>query len=89
MSVRRAEEDFHVFVKGTMVSTLRLYPSTLHVSVVKSFGLPNAENKIMTNDYTLNLTYDKSDDSIVHVGRAAAWLARCPAFFQPRPLVIP
>lgn len=67
MSVRRAEEDFHVFVKGTMVSTLRLYPSTLHVSVVKSFGLPNAENKIMTNDYTLNLTYDKSDDSIVHV----------------------
>jgi len=67
MSVRRSEEDFHVFVKGTMVSTLRMYPSTLHVSVVKSFGLPNAANKIMINDYTLNLTYDKFDDSIVHV----------------------
>ena len=67
MSIRRSEEDFHVFVKGTMVSTLWTHPSKLHVSVVKSFGLPNAENKIMTNDHILALTYDKTNDSIVHV----------------------
>ena len=47
-----------------MVSTLWTHPSKLHVSVVERFGLPNADNKIMTNDYILTLTYDKSNESI-------------------------
>ena len=67
MSVRTNEEDHHVYVKGTMVSTAWTRPSTLHVSVVKTFGLPNVHNKIFTDSHVLHLRYDRSDDTLVHV----------------------
>ena len=56
-----------------MVSTLWYRPSTLHVSVVQSFGLPNKENKILTGTNVVYLTYDKTNDQLVH------------AYAQPQP----
>ena len=67
MSIRPREEDGHVHVKGTMVSTAWTRPSTLHVSVVQAFGMPNVENKIFTDRYVLHLTYDRTDDALVRV----------------------
>jgi hypothetical protein len=67
MSVRPANAESHVYIKGTMVSTLWYRPSTLHVSVVQAFGLPNKENKILTGTNVVYLTYDKTNDQLVHV----------------------
>ena len=77
MSIRQEACDYYVYIKGTMVSTLWTHPSTLHVSVVQSFGLPNAQNKIITNDYVIHMTYGTRDDSLVYV-----WA-------QPRPTTPP
>jgi len=67
MSIRQREEDYHISVKGTMVSTAWTRPSTLHVSGVRAFGIPNAQNQILTDRHILHMTYDRADDALVHV----------------------
>ena len=67
MSVRTEEAATHVYIKGTMVSTLWYRPSLLHVSVVQSFGLPNKDNKIVTGTNVLYLRYDNNNDQLVRV----------------------
>jgi len=73
MSVRVPEEDNHTHIKGTMISMLWRRPSKLHVSIVQTFGLPNADNKIVTETHIVHVAYDRSNDQLVH-----AWA-------EPRP----
>lgn len=65
MSIREVVE--HVHVRGTAVSTSMMAPSTLHVSVVEKFGLPNRYGTIQCDDYLLHVRFDYRNESLVHV----------------------
>lgn len=65
MSVREVVN--YVQVRGTAVSTSFAFPSTLHVTVVHKFGLPNRHGIIACDGYQLHLRFDHRDDRLVHV----------------------
>ena len=65
MSVRECVD--HVWVRGTCISTSMLAPSTLHVTVVHQFGLPNRHGIISCDGHLLHLRFDRKDDRLVHV----------------------
>jgi hypothetical protein len=57
----------YVSVRGTSISTSMLAPSTLHVTVVHNFGLPNQNGVITCDNVLLHLRFDHADDRLVHV----------------------
>ena len=65
MSVRECVD--HVWVRGTCISTSMIAPSTLHVTVVHQFGLPNRHGIISCDGHLLHLRFDRKDDRLVHV----------------------
>ena len=65
MSIRECVD--YVWVRGTCISTSMLAPSTLHVTVVHQFGLPNRHSIITCDGYLLHLRFDHKDDRIVYV----------------------
>ena len=65
MSVREVVN--YVQVRGTAISTSFAFPSTLHVTVVHKFGLPNRHGVISCDGYLLYLRFDHKDDRLVHV----------------------
>ena len=69
MSVRiRAEELVdHVNIRGTHVSTSMVAPSRLHVSVVKSFGMPGRNGNVICDNHTVYIRYDINTPDRVHV----------------------
>ena len=69
MSIRECVD--YVWVRGTCISTSMLAPSTLHVTVVHKFGLPNRNGIIPCDDYMVHLRFDVRNDALVHV-----WAAR-------------
>ena len=60
----RPPSDCHVHVRGTMVSTQRLWPSSLPVSVVQSWGMPNAQGVILCEGMIITLTFNKDDQTV-------------------------
>ena len=65
MSIRECVD--YVWVRGTCISTAMIAPSTLHVTVVHKFGLPNRHGIITCDGYLLHLRFDHKDDRIVYV----------------------
>ena len=65
MSIRECVD--YVWVRGTCISTSMIAPSTLHVTVVHQFGLPNRHGVITCDGYLLHLRFDRRDDRIVYV----------------------
>ena len=65
MSIREVVD--YVQVRGTSISTSMLAPSTLHVTVVHQFGLPNRHGIISCDGYLLHLRFDHKDDRLVYV----------------------
>jgi len=68
MSIREIRECVdYVWVRGTCLSTSMLAPSTLHVTVVHKFGLPNRHGIIACDGHLLHARFDHRDDRLVHV----------------------
>tara|TARA_X000001036_G_C20636138_1_gene789160 strand:+ start:1040 stop:1297 length:258 start_codon:yes stop_codon:yes gene_type:complete len=65
MSIRECVD--YVWVRGTCISTAMIAPSTLHVTVVHTFGLPNRHGIISCDGHLLHLRFDHRDDRIVYV----------------------
>ena len=65
MSIRECVD--HVWVRGTCLSTSLIAPSTLHVTVVHQFGLPNRHGIISCDGHLLHVRFDHRDDRLVHV----------------------
>tara|TARA_B110000902_G_scaffold191988_1_gene217457 strand:- start:3244 stop:3492 length:249 start_codon:yes stop_codon:yes gene_type:complete len=66
MSIR-PDADEHVTVRGSMISTLRLSPSCLHVSVVQEWGLPNYHGVLAVDGATLHVVFDRQNQDLVRV----------------------
>jgi hypothetical protein len=66
MSIR-PDADKHITVRATMVSTSRLSPSRLHVSVVQQWGLPNYHGLLIVDGVTLHVTFDRQNQDLVLV----------------------
>ena len=67
MSVRAQELVEHVNIRGTKVSTSFLAPSLLHVSVVQSFGLPNANGQAVVDNHNVHFRFDPNNEDVVWV----------------------
>lgn len=65
MSIRECVD--YVWVRGTCLSTSMIAPSTLHVTVVHQFGLPNRHGIISCDGHLLHVRFDQKDDRLVHV----------------------
>ena len=68
MSIRECVD--HVWVRGTCLSTSLIAPSTLHVTVVHQFGLPNRHGIISCDNYSVHLRFDTKNDQLVYVWAA-------------------
>lgn len=61
----RPDADEHVKVRGSMISTCRLSPSRLHVSVVQEWGLPNYHGVLIVDGVTLHVAFDRQNQDLV------------------------
>ena len=66
MSVRLEQFAEHTSVRGTQVSTCMFAPSTLHSSVLRSWGLPNAHGAVVVDGTTIYVRFDHRNPDVVY-----------------------